>query len=73
MSVTIEEFFTDGARIESAFRRFIHRASPQQKEDSTEVIVCHANVIRYFICRLVLLSVIAHITIFYFQGITVSS
>lgn len=48
----LEEFFSEGARIESAFRRHIHRALPQQKEDSYEVIVCHANVIRYFVCRL---------------------
>ncbi|PAV58431.1 hypothetical protein WR25_12374 isoform E [Diploscapter pachys] len=46
------EFFVDGARIESAFRKHIHRAAPEQKEDSYEVLVCHANVIRYFICRL---------------------
>ncbi|PAV58428.1 hypothetical protein WR25_12374 isoform B [Diploscapter pachys] len=45
------EFFVDGARIESAFRKHIHRAAPEQKEDSYEVLVCHANVIRYFICR----------------------
>uniref|UniRef100_A0A1I7XD38 Serine/threonine-protein phosphatase PGAM5, mitochondrial n=1 Tax=Heterorhabditis bacteriophora TaxID=37862 RepID=A0A1I7XD38_HETBA len=47
------EFFVESARIESAFRRHIHRASPQQKDDSFEIIVCHANVIRYFICRFV--------------------
>ncbi|KAK6061183.1 phosphoglycerate mutase family protein [Cooperia oncophora] len=45
------EFFAEGARIESAFRRHIHRAPPSQKEDSYEIIVCHANVIRYFVCR----------------------
>lgn len=44
-------FFADGARIESAFRKFIHRADVDQTEDSVEVIVCHANVIRYFVCR----------------------
>ncbi|VDO19736.1 unnamed protein product [Heligmosomoides polygyrus] len=32
-------------------RRHIHRAPPSQKEDSYEIIVCHANVIRYFVCR----------------------
>uniref|UniRef100_A0A915DLK4 Serine/threonine-protein phosphatase PGAM5, mitochondrial n=1 Tax=Ditylenchus dipsaci TaxID=166011 RepID=A0A915DLK4_9BILA len=47
----MKEFYTDGARIEAAFRKHIHRASPKQKEDSHEVIVCHANVIRYFVCR----------------------
>ncbi|CCD70516.1 Serine/threonine-protein phosphatase Pgam5, mitochondrial [Caenorhabditis elegans] len=45
------EFYTEAARIESAYRKIFHRASPSQKEDSFELIVCHANVIRYFICR----------------------
>lgn len=44
-------YHEDGARIEAAFRRYIHRADPRQKEDSYEIIVCHANVIRYFVCR----------------------
>ena len=43
--------FTDGCRIEAAFRTFCHRASYNSTEDEHEVIVCHANVIRYFICR----------------------
>ncbi|KAL8562585.1 hypothetical protein ACOMHN_045849 [Nucella lapillus] len=45
------QYFQDGARIESAFRRYFHRADPEQKGDSVEIIVCHANVIRYFVCR----------------------
>ncbi|KAI1293563.1 Serine/threonine-protein phosphatase PGAM5, mitochondrial [Halotydeus destructor] len=45
------QFHEDGARIEAAFRRYFHRADASQKEDSYEVLVCHANVIRYFICR----------------------
>ncbi|OQV14371.1 Serine/threonine-protein phosphatase PGAM5, mitochondrial [Hypsibius exemplaris] len=45
------QFFEDGARIEAAFRKFIHRADPDQEKDSYEIIVCHANVIRYFVCR----------------------
>ncbi|KAM7311261.1 serine/threonine-protein phosphatase Pgam5, mitochondrial isoform X1 [Ixodes scapularis] len=44
-------FFTDGARIEAGFRKYFYRASPSQAEDSHEIIVCHANVIRYWICR----------------------
>ncbi|XP_016143805.1 serine/threonine-protein phosphatase PGAM5, mitochondrial isoform X2 [Sinocyclocheilus grahami] len=44
-------YHEDGARIEAAYRRYIHRADPKQKEDSYEIIVCHANVIRYFVCR----------------------
>jgi len=45
------KFATDGLRIEAAFRKYIHRANVKQKEDSYELIVCHANVIRYFVCR----------------------
>jgi len=44
-------FFIDGARIETAFRQFIHRAGADQPDESYELIVCHANVIRYFVCR----------------------
>ncbi|XP_057214436.1 serine/threonine-protein phosphatase PGAM5, mitochondrial isoform X2 [Triplophysa rosa] len=44
-------YHEDGARIEAAFRRYIHRADAKQKEDSYEIVVCHANVIRYFVCR----------------------
>ncbi|XP_058130150.1 serine/threonine-protein phosphatase Pgam5, mitochondrial [Anopheles ziemanni] len=45
------QFFQDGARIESAFRKYFYRADPAQKTDSYTIIVCHANVIRYFVCR----------------------
>ncbi|ESO95389.1 hypothetical protein LOTGIDRAFT_203856 [Lottia gigantea] len=45
------QFYTDGQRIEAAFRHYIHRAPADQTEDSFEIIVCHANVIRYFVCR----------------------
>ncbi|CAF0883195.1 unnamed protein product [Adineta steineri] len=38
-------------RMERAFHRYIHRPPPTQTEDSHELIVCHANVIRYFVCR----------------------
>nr|XP_019532781.1 serine/threonine-protein phosphatase Pgam5, mitochondrial-like isoform X2 [Aedes albopictus] len=44
-------FFEDGARIEAAFRKYFHRADADQKQDSYTLIVCHANVIRYFVCR----------------------
>ncbi|XP_015593035.1 serine/threonine-protein phosphatase Pgam5, mitochondrial [Cephus cinctus] len=44
-------FFQDGPRIEAAFRKYFHRAEPSQEKDSYTVIVCHANVIRYFVCR----------------------
>ncbi|KAG7204674.1 hypothetical protein KM043_005089 [Ampulex compressa] len=44
-------FFQDGPRIEAAFRKYFHRAEPHQKTDSYTILVCHANVIRYFVCR----------------------
>lgn len=50
--ILFEEFFRDGPRIEAAFRKYFHRATPTQKEDTVEILVCHANVIRYFVCRL---------------------
>lgn len=47
----MQQFHTDGARIEAAFRKYFHRAAPDQEKDSYDVVVCHANVIRYFVCR----------------------
>jgi len=44
-------YLQDGARIEAAFRKYFHRADPSQMKESYEVVVCHANVIRYFVCR----------------------
>uniref|UniRef100_A0A7S1MIX5 Serine/threonine-protein phosphatase PGAM5, mitochondrial n=2 Tax=Neobodo designis TaxID=312471 RepID=A0A7S1MIX5_NEODS len=34
---------------EAAFSKYFHR--PTRDESSVEVVVCHANVIRYFLCR----------------------
>ncbi|KAH9377022.1 hypothetical protein HPB48_010226 [Haemaphysalis longicornis] len=45
------QFFEDGARIEAGFRKYFYRADPGQQVDSHEIIVCHANVIRYWVCR----------------------
>jgi len=45
------EFEVDGARIEAAFRKYFHRADVEQEKETFEIIVCHANVIRYFFCR----------------------
>ena len=47
----VQQFFQDGPRIEAAFRKHIHRADTDQVGDSVEIYVCHANVIRYFVCR----------------------
>lgn len=46
-----QQFYEDGARIEAAFRKYFHRAEPSQTTDTYEIMVCHANVIRYFVCR----------------------
>lgn len=45
------EFFQDSAVIEAGFRKFFHRARVEQKHDSNILLVCHANVIRYMVCR----------------------
>lgn len=44
-------YWEESARIESGFRTFIHRADEKQEHESNELVVCHANVIRYFLCR----------------------
>lgn len=41
----------DNARIEAAFTKYIHRAPPNQTKDSYSLLVCHSNVIRYFVCK----------------------
>lgn len=51
VSVFMQLFYEEGARIEAGFRRYIHRADPSEKQDSVNVLVCHGNVIRYFVCR----------------------
>ncbi|VDP28761.1 unnamed protein product [Schistosoma margrebowiei] len=48
---TPKDLEEDGSRIELAFKRYIHRADVEQDADTYEVFVCHANVIRYFVCR----------------------
>ncbi|XP_063896501.1 serine/threonine-protein phosphatase Pgam5, mitochondrial isoform X2 [Helicoverpa armigera] len=45
------KFFQDSARIEAGFRRYFYRAPPEQTEDSYTLLVCHANVIRFFVCK----------------------
>lgn len=46
-----KQFFQDSARIEAAFRRYFYRAPPEQTNDTYTILVCHANVIRYFVCK----------------------
>lgn len=50
-SLCPQQYYEDGARIEAAFRNYIHRADARQEEDSYEIFICHANVIRYIVCR----------------------
>ncbi|GFU59398.1 hypothetical protein NPIL_511771 [Nephila pilipes] len=45
------KYYEDGPRIEAAFRKYFHRAPATQKADSFDIIICHANVIRFFVCR----------------------
>ncbi|XP_060077026.1 serine/threonine-protein phosphatase PGAM5, mitochondrial-like [Ylistrum balloti] len=46
-----KQFLQDGSRIEAAYKNLFHRADASQETDSHEIVVCHANVIRYFVCR----------------------
>lgn len=63
---TIEKTDEQHARIEAAYRKYFYRSLPERKngdegsgEDKPEeqckhefeIVVCHANVIRYFLCR----------------------
>ena len=41
----------DGSRIDAAFDSYFYRPGPELQKNSYDVIVCHANVIRYFVCR----------------------
>lgn len=41
----------DGQRIDAAFEKLFYRAGPKQLRHSYDVVFCHANVIRYFVCR----------------------
>ncbi|GMS83468.1 hypothetical protein PENTCL1PPCAC_5643, partial [Pristionchus entomophagus] len=42
----------DEYSLDSTFRKYMHRAPLEQKQNNTKVIVCHPEVIRYFFCRL---------------------
>lgn len=57
---TIKKTDESHPRIEKAFRKYFYRADPPTEEEEAdvdrpkhefEVVVCHANVIRYFFCR----------------------
>ena len=60
----------DSTRIEVAFNEYFHRADSSQKTDSYEVLVCHSNVIRYFLCRALQLPPEAWLRFSLFHGST---
>ena len=45
-AVSANDFYQEGARIEAAYRRYFHRAEPEQANTSVDILVCHGNVIR---------------------------
>ena len=51
--VNDEDFYVDGKRIEAAFTAHVHRPDAVDTDGSsyTTVLVCHGNVIRYFVAR----------------------
>ena len=56
-SKTIQATDDNHPRIEAAFNKYFHRADYDEEmkneghHHEVEIIVCHANVIRYFLCR----------------------
>ncbi len=46
-----EKFTKDNLRVEAGFINHFHRADKDETDDYTTVLVCHGNVIRYFILR----------------------
>eukprot|EP00758_Cryptobia_borreli_P018209 Tbor_TRINITY_DN6583_c0_g1::TRINITY_DN6583_c0_g1_i1::g.7411::m.7411/K15637/PGAM5; serine/threonine-protein phosphatase PGAM5 len=40
---------SDSIAVETAFHKYLHR--PPSNESTCDVVVCHANIIRYFLCR----------------------
>jgi serine/threonine-protein phosphatase PGAM5 len=45
------EFSNDNARVEAAFKAYLHRPAANQTKSSTTLLVCHGNVIRYILLR----------------------
>lgn len=48
---TDEDFFKDGVRVHAGFVNHIHRASVDEDANYTTVLVCHGNVIRYYMLK----------------------
>ena len=42
-----KQYQTDGERIETAFRKYFRKADTSLANDVNEIVVCHANVIRF--------------------------
>nr|CAB3264804.1 serine/threonine-protein phosphatase PGAM5, mitochondrial-like [Phallusia mammillata] len=50
--VSLERVERDSSRMDESFEYFMHRADADQDGDSYELFVCHGNLIRYFLCKL---------------------
>jgi len=48
---TDEQFTKEGLRVEAGFMNHIHRPDTNQEDSYTTILVCHGNVIRYFVLR----------------------
>jgi len=46
------DVYGDKARIDTAFATYFHRARSNQRKDTHDIIVFHANILRYFICKI---------------------
>ncbi|CAF0764597.1 unnamed protein product [Adineta steineri] len=44
--------YGDRARIDTAFATYFHRAHNDQRKETHDIIVFHANILRYFICKI---------------------
>ncbi|CAF5153715.1 unnamed protein product [Rotaria magnacalcarata] len=44
--------YGDRARIDGAFAKYFHRARSDQNKETHDIIVFHANILRYFICKI---------------------
>ena len=47
----LQQFAKDAERLDKAYRSYIHRADITQTRNTNEIIVCHGNVISYFVLR----------------------
>ena len=45
------DYFVDGPRLESTFRKYFYRADKSQQYQSFDIIVAHANIIRFMVLR----------------------